>query len=921
MAFAAGVALLAFNFSATRNNSLSLTFNNQPPRPITWFWLDAASLGVRGGAAQLEGVLWNDSSEPHTFAVTSDGQVELWLGNTLVYSRPAKGEVVTETFEVTLPAGASPLKLLYTLTSPITPRFEVSLKEGGRLIPPWRLYTSTPTPETVSAQRRAWILLWVGLGLVAASFVAGVVLELSSFNLARIELILIAGILAIAIVVRIVVALERYQVGPDYYAMVSIWDNFGALGRSLLSGQYALAGSYYQQGAIVYTALSQIAVGPSLLNQYLLNAALGGLVCGLILGAGWALFGRTSGLLAGLFMALYPPLIHYQTTLQIVVPATLAASFVVAFGAWLIRRPGVWPAIGYGLAVGLAALSRSTLITLALAGPLAVAVAPANLPKARRLLIGSLTLVSFIAAVLPMTLANIRVGVYSFSSGGFPIAFFRGNNRDIMGLNEYYTDRELLARLRSGDEKNFNPETWRDLRADPGRWAQLMLHKVGLFWSGHEYSDRMIDFYTTGLAYSAMLRGLWLGGVNNFFLLAGLAGFGLVMALRDSNHRSGALVLGVPVIGFMAMTVIFSVTGRVRTPIHPALFPLTGFGVTALVNGFREWRVQWRPVLLAAATVTVAGLVILYFETQLPRPTVVAEDGLPSSLLHTDVDFDSTLRLIGFDALDSDYKPGGYLDITLYWQALRPLAKDYTVFLHLLDPTFTKAAGNDNKLGYANAPIYPAKQWPAGEIVRQSYVLKLPDTQKQGVPFHLIVGVYDAEKNLPVTASTVEVLNGTSAIISGLAVLPPMGVSLTAPARLLNVVVGDELRVTASLLPAESSIDPAINTLLVGLDWQVLTQPRHRYHLFLHLLDSSEQLVTQFDGPPQATFPTDTWPPNSYWRGGYTLSLPPDLPAGEYQLVAGVYNVGDLQRLPLGGDPQLLLPDNRFLLSVVRIER
>ena len=919
VALAVGAIFIALSFPRTKYNHLLAAQSGRPPRPVTWLWLDALDVSGEGETVTLNGYLWNASAGNHRFDVTSDGGVTIRFEDAIVYARPAKGGLITESFSVEAPSGAVPITIEYQAAAPLPPRVEFNLREGSELIAPWRLYPTAPEPGQVSQQWWAWHGLWAGLWLVAAGFLVGVGVATHSLAATRRDWVAIAGIAAVATALRLAVAYERYQTVPDFYAMESIWDNFVLLARSLLTGNYQLAGSYYQQGAIVYMALAQIAVGPGLWPLYVFNAALGGLSCVLVLLAGWAFFGRGAGLLAGTLMALYAPLIHYQTTLQIVVPATLAGSLAVACAAWLVRRPGWGAAVACGIAAALGALSRSTLIATSLGGPLAALFAVGNLSFARRLSLGAVALLSFGLAVLPMTLANASVGVYSVSSGGFTTAFFRGNHRDTAGVNEYFTDREVLARLRSGDEINFNAETLRDIRADPAHWVKFLIHKAGMFWSGHEYSDRMIDFYTTGLAPSLVLRGLWVGGGYSLTTVVALALIGAALLWRDRAARPAIVVLGSITLAFMALTILFPVTGRVRTPIHPAFFPLAAAGIIALANGAKQWRSSWPRLATASAAAVAAVALAHYCETRLPGPTTVAPDRLPATLIRTDVDFDSKVRLIGFDAFDSNFRSGGYLDITFYWQALRPLDADYTAYVHLLDPTLTRVGGADRVLGAANFPVYPSSQWKPGEIVRQSYFIPLPKFEG-AVPLRIIVGLRRNDDRLPVTNGSVEILDGTAAIITGVSVLPEQTTQTLEPARHLNLSIGSELSLIGANLSEIHEQPQNAASINVSLDWHAHAHPTYRYHLFLHLLDSSGTLVAQFDGPPDPEFPTDTWAPNSDWHGQYQIALPQPLAPGDYQLVAGLYRLGTLERLPIAGPDSLMLPDNRFLLSMIRVK-
>ncbi len=911
-----GALLVAVSFPYLKNNGVAIQVNDEAPRPTTWLWLDAVMAGS-GASVTFTGTLWNDSAGSHTFEVVSDGALEIRFNDQLAYQHPTRGQLATETFTADLPAGASTVSIQYQVANPFTPRYEVSLRENGQLIPAWRLYAQPPTADLVLAQRWAWAgaqagLFLFGLGSLLACLIGGLGLGRS-----RREWGLVLGIVILAMGVRIWVVLERYNSAPAIYAMQPIYDNFVTFGRELLAGNYELAGSYAQQGTIIYTALSQAAVGPGLLSQYLLNAVLGGLACGLVLGATWSLFGRTAGYVAGLLMALYAPIVHFQTTLQIVVPTTLAAAAVVALGAWLIRKPGWGAAIAYGVAVGWGTLCRSTLMGSIVAAPIALWFSSGHLSTKRRLALTLIALVSFAAAVAPIAWANAQVGVYSISSSGFPIAFFRGNNRDTFGINEYMTDRERLARLRVGGEDSFNPETLKDIRNDFDHWVQLMIHKVGLFWTGYEYSDRMIDFYSTGLHYSFALRLLWLGGLFNLYVVSAFAIIGLILNLK-SESRAGLTMLIVAIFTFMGLTLVFPVTGRVRTPIHPALFPLAALGVVTLGQSLRQFQNEWRRIAVALSCALLFVASIHWFETGLPRPTTVAPNALPATLVSTNVEFDSKIKLLGFDAYDSDYKPGGYLDLTLYWQALQPIDTDYTVLIHLLNPALERLEGIDRQLGAANMPVYPSSQWQVGEIVRQSYLVRLPRIES-AMPLRIAVALEIASgQRLPIIGSSTEVLDGTAALITGASVLPEI---IQAPAlpRPLNLQAESELTLISTNLSETEEITTDLSVLDIALNWAAIQHPSSRYHLFLHLFDANGALVTQWDGSLVADFETDTWGPNQTWAGHYALTIPANIPTGTYQLAAGLYSIGDLHRLSLTGDATLLLPDNRFLLSTIVI--
>ena len=854
----AGVLLIVVNFARVRSNHLLLFIDGQLPVKSTWLWLDAVQLNAADKEVVFDGYLWSTSAKTETFDLVSDGNVALRINSETIYERGEHGSVHTDPVMIPLRAGANRIEVRYRTATPPTPRYELSLRQAGTLLPPWRLYPDEPDEGVVERQRRVWFGLRLGIGLVAAGALLGSLAALVSLSAEWRDRMLILLVVALAIGVRIVVAYERFFSAPDFYAMDPIWDNFVGLGRQVLDGRFSLAGSYFQQGTIVYSSLTQTALGPGLLPQYILNALLGGLACGFVLAAAWLLFGRSIGFTAGILMALYAPLVHYQTTLQVVAPATFTSALAVLLSAALLQRATWARALAHGVVVGLGILVRGPLASLFVAGWLAMLFSRGWDEKAQsgrrrllasRLLLSGVMALSMVLTVAPMAVANARVGVYAVSSNGFPIAFFRGNHRDTFGINEYLTDRERLARLRAGGEQNFVQEALLDIRADPGQWLQLLVHKAGLFWTGHEHGDGQIEFTSSGLAYSALLRLLWAGGAFSFSTLIGLGIVGALLAAAHRKHRPAPLILVTTAILFMLLTLLFPVTGRVRAPVQPLLFPLTAYalhGGAALIIALRakpnygEDRSRRRSSRNLAVGVVAAIALLLFVrfaEDRLPRPTIVSEARLPESLVRTEVVFDDSLRLIGFDAYSSDFRSGGYLDLTLYWQALLPLEEDYTGFLHLLDPALTRVSGIDRQLGAANFPVHLSSRWRPDEIMRQSYFIPLPDLGDQAVPLRIIVGVYDsAQAPLPISASNIEMLGGDTAYITGLSILPDsMELTTTLP-RALGLSAGSNIVIVGTDLSPIVELAANAGELKVALQWSAVEHPPLRYHVFLHLI-------------------------------------------------------------------------------------
>ncbi len=98
------------------------------------------------------------------------------------------------------------------------------------------------------------------------------------------------------------------------------------------------------------------------------------------------------------------------------------------------------------------------------------------------------------------------------------------------------------------------------------------------------------------------------------------------------------------------------------------------------------------------------------------------------------------------------------------------------------------------------------------------------------------------------------------------------------------------------------------DTLHITLTWQA-THPFHRdLKLFLHLLDTSGQVIAQADplagagaSGEGADYFTSRWDPGELILDDVVIAIPPDAPPGPYRLALGLYDGDTLERLPVVG--------------------
>jgi hypothetical protein len=75
------------------------------------------------------------------------------------------------------------------------------------------------------------------------------------------------------------------------------------------------------------------------------------------------------------------------------------------------------------------------------------------------------------------------------------------------------------------------------------------------------------------------------------------------------------------------------------------------------------------------------------------------------------------------------------------------------------------------------------------------------------------------------------------------------------------------------------------------------------YTIFVHVRDAGNAVVVTADHRPyEGAVPTTKWKPGAVVKDVVWLTLPPEVPPGEYALWVGLYRVDTMERLRLQGD-------------------
>jgi hypothetical protein len=273
------------------------------------------------------------------------------------------------------------------------------------------------------------------------------------------------------------------------------------------------------------------------------------------------------------------------------------------------------------------------------------------------------------------------------------------------------------------------------------------------------------------------------------------------------------------------------------------------------------------------------------------------------------------LRSLGYSLGEGPLESGQILKLTLFWQALTDVSRDYIVFVQLQDEKGRLWANRETSPANGS---YPTAGWQAGQLVRDPHDFAVPAAVPDG-PYHLVVGLYRATdgERLAVVAGPLrgrDNLALTEVNILGREhdYLEPM-ISHPLQARLGEsiVLIGYDLE-TQQARPG--------GKLGLTLYWHALSPVDKSYTVFVHLLDADEVIQGWGDSlPGGGTLPTTGWLAGEYLRDRHEIAIKPEAPPGEYLIEVGLYEATSGARLPVLDEKGQVQGDRVLLTDTIRI--
>jgi len=289
-------------------------------------------------------------------------------------------------------------------------------------------------------------------------------------------------------------------------------------------------------------------------------------------------------------------------------------------------------------------------------------------------------------------------------------------------------------------------------------------------------------------------------------------------------------------------------------------------------------------------------------------PEPLTDAGVAAIPQRLEADFGGVMRLLGYDLEEDEVGPGGQVGVTLYWEAVGPADRDYTVFVHLLGEGDLLVAQRDTFPGLgllSTMWLEPGFRWA------DRYVLQVPATAYAPDLARIEVGLYDATTGVRLPAST----GGDNVRFGRVAVRPVPG-DLPNP---ISVNFGDRMALVGYEL-SDRVVRPG-EVVTLTLYWQGVEPMEVNYTVSAQLVDPTQRKAAQDDGWPQGgAAPTAAWQPGQTVVDARPLAVYPDAPPGVYDVRVVVYvlregQIAHLPVIPEGG----AMPADHVVLTRVRV--
>jgi 4-amino-4-deoxy-L-arabinose transferase-like glycosyltransferase len=456
---------------------------------------------------------------------------------------------------------------------------------------------------------------------------------------------------------------------------------------------------------------------------------------------------------------------------------------------------------------------------------------------------------------------------------------------------------------------------------------QVMRETAGQRASAPSLATLRAEFEGFRIAYWALFGGVnilidsWIYTALDWLSLLAAGGALAFIGVSLAHRRNPAGRISRPtfiiMLGWYLMMLAGFVAWNITQPagqgrlLYPAITVISAFGMLGL-----SWWLPARGQTLAAILVAGAlfllsmAVPVIYIAPVYAKPPLLSPADLPADLQPVNLVYDDAVRLIGYRLPVTTVRPAETLPLTLYWQLLKPVTLDYSIFVHLLGRQRQVIGQIDS---YPGGGQWPTTGLAPGQIVADSYAIPIVPEAEFSAPsqIRIAAGIYNYhEPGRPGRPAINAAGAPVEPIIGSAKLIPwqwPAPLETAPPVNFFN---------KATLTGYQFAADGQA----VTLSWQVAGPFETDYTVFLQAWRAdTHAYAAGFDSPPvQGDYPTRLWSPGEVVIDTHPLdrSL---LPPGRYYLLAGLYHPATGERLPAFG-PDGPLPDYAVNLGEINVD-
>ncbi|MEP7289784.1 MAG: glycosyltransferase family 39 protein [Chloroflexota bacterium] len=394
-------------------------------------------------------------------------------------------------------------------------------------------------------------------------------------------------------------------------------------------------------------------------------------------------------------------------------------------------------------------------------------------------------------------------------------------------------------------------------------------------------------------------------------VLLSLAGYVTFIVTRHYSQMSKHTAQQALIIGFVALAMIageiqwliqlFAIApkihGRLMYPGHAAISIILAGGLY-LLDGALKGRYSRFLRIYGAGLPMAAGLLMapMVIYTLYAPPTILTHDQLPA--LHgSPIDFDHTIRLLGYRQTTPIVRPGTLPEITLCWEVLHTTTRPAAFAVKILD------GGSEvgNRTSVFGMGHYNSSLWKTGDIFCDDIDVILTKPLHAGQTYEVIVVVLDA---------LTQVVDWHPATPDGTPIDLPRVAQIVSPAGDMRDSVKVDWASTTISFPHLADLEgvsisgsPARGqTLHLDFLWMVMGQTPDNWSQFIHLVGPQTAVVLADKVPRAGLYPTWAWSVGEKIADQWQVEIPAALPPGDYTIQIGFYRQDTGERTPATQD-------------------